>query len=121
MRTAKISACQFPIARGSFDDFRNNPNSVIVGSRLADTLQVSAGDAIQLLSPGGDYRRFTIAAVIPWAGLSIDERECHQAVIDRFCDAVSLIVAPVDRMPLTEQGKPNRAAIIRLARRSHAA
>jgi lipoprotein-releasing system permease protein len=51
------------ISAGSFDDFRNNPNSVIVGSRLADTLQVSAGDAIQLLSPGGDYRRFTIAAV----------------------------------------------------------
>ena len=51
------------IVAGSFDDFRNNPNSVIVGSRLADVLQVGAGDALQLLSPGGEYRRFTIAAI----------------------------------------------------------
>jgi lipoprotein-releasing system permease protein len=51
------------ISAGSLDDFRNNPNSVIIGSRLADALQVSAGDAIQLFSASGDYRRFTIAAV----------------------------------------------------------
>ncbi len=48
---------------GSFDDFRNNPNSVILGSRLADALEVSAGDALQLLSPGGEYRRFAVAAI----------------------------------------------------------
>jgi len=48
---------------GSFDDFRNNPTSVIVGSRLAAALEVSAGDALQLLSPGGEYRRFTVAAL----------------------------------------------------------
>lgn len=51
------------LVAGSFDDFRNNPNSVIVGSRLADALQLGAGDAIQLLSPGGEYRRFTVAAI----------------------------------------------------------
>ena len=32
------------IVDGSFDDFRNNPNSVIVGSRLAETLNASVGD-----------------------------------------------------------------------------
>jgi lipoprotein-releasing system permease protein len=48
---------------GSFDDFRDNPNSVIIGSRLADVLEVGTGDAIQLLSPGGEYRRFTVAAI----------------------------------------------------------
>ncbi len=48
---------------GNFDDFRNNPNSVIVGSRLAEVLQVGPGDGIQLLSPGGEYRRFVVAAV----------------------------------------------------------
>jgi lipoprotein-releasing system permease protein len=51
------------LVAGSFDDFRNNSNSVIIGSRLADALEVGAGDAIQLLSPGGEYRRFTIAAI----------------------------------------------------------
>ena len=51
------------LVAGSFGDFRNNPNSVILGSRLATALEVSAGDAIQLLSPGGEYRRFVVAAI----------------------------------------------------------
>src|SRR5262249_10313768 len=51
------------IVDGSFDEFRNNPNSLIIGSRLADALQVGVGDAVQLLSPGGDYRRFNIAGI----------------------------------------------------------
>src|SRR5438309_2466390 len=51
------------LVAGTFDEFRNNPNSVIVGSRLADALEIGVGDAIQLLSPGGEYRRFTIAAI----------------------------------------------------------
>ena len=51
------------IVAGNFDDFRNNPNSVIVGSRLAGALQIGVGDPIQLLSPGGEYRRFLVAAL----------------------------------------------------------
>jgi len=51
------------IVAGRLDDFRNNPNSVIVGSRLADLLKVDAGDSIQLLSPAGEYRRFAVAAI----------------------------------------------------------
>lgn len=48
---------------GSFEDFRDNATAVIVGSRLADALNVSAGDSIQLLSPAGEYWRFTVAAI----------------------------------------------------------
>ncbi|HEX8680154.1 MAG TPA: ABC transporter permease, partial [Chthoniobacterales bacterium] len=51
------------ITAGSFDDFRNNAGSVIVGSRLAEALVVQPGDTLQLLSPGGDYQRFQVAAV----------------------------------------------------------
>jgi lipoprotein-releasing system permease protein len=51
------------LTAGSLDEFRNNPNAVIVGSRLAEVLQVGPGDALQLLSPGGEYRRFAIAAI----------------------------------------------------------
>src|SRR3989442_7833714 len=40
------------IVDGSFDDFRNNTTSVIVGYRLADVLEVRPGDTVQLLSPG---------------------------------------------------------------------
>ncbi len=48
---------------GSFDDFRNNPMSVIVGSHLANALGVNAGDNVQLLSPSGEFWRFTVAAI----------------------------------------------------------
>jgi acyl-CoA synthetase (AMP-forming)/AMP-acid ligase II len=60
-----------------------------------------------------------IAAVTAWAGLSIEDRACRQAVMDRFGTSAvaSLLVIPVDRIPLTEQGKPDRAAIKQLARR----
>jgi fatty-acyl-CoA synthase len=64
----------------------------------------------------------TIAAVTAWAGLSIEDRACRQAITDRFgTAAASLLVVPVDRMPLTEQGKPDRTAIKQLARRLLAA
>ena len=61
----------------------------------------------------------TIAAVTAWAGSSIEDRACRQTVTDRFgtSAAASLLVVPVDRMPLTEQGKPDRMAIKQLARR----
>ena len=51
------------LIEGSFEDFRDNATSVIVGAKLAETLNVAAGDSIQLLSPGGEYWRFTIAAI----------------------------------------------------------
>jgi len=51
------------IVNGAFDDFRNNTSSVIIGYRLADVLEVVPGDTVQLLSPGGDFWRFTVAAL----------------------------------------------------------
>jgi fatty-acyl-CoA synthase len=65
----------------------------------------------------------TIAAVTAWAGLSIEDRVCRQVVLDRFGAAAvaSLLVVSIDQMPLTEQGKPDRAEIKQLARRSIAA
>lgn len=51
------------IVDGSFDDFRNNTTSVILGYKLAEWLEVGPGDTVQLLSPGGDYWRFTVAAL----------------------------------------------------------
>jgi fatty-acyl-CoA synthase len=65
----------------------------------------------------------TIAAVTAWAGSSIEDQACRQAVMDRFGTSAvaSLLVVSVDRMPLTEQGKPDRTAIKQLARRLLAA
>lgn len=51
------------VINGELDSFKSNPNSVIIGYRLADELEVNVGDSIQLLSPGGEYWRFIVAAV----------------------------------------------------------
>ena len=70
------------LTAGSFDDFRNKPNSVIVGSRLAELLNVDVGDTLQLLSPGAQYRRFTVAALAHSGVGSIDSTRmyCHARV-----------------------------------------
>jgi fatty-acyl-CoA synthase len=59
-----------------------------------------------------------IAAVVPWPGSSVDPARCRGAVAARHgaAAAAPLVVVPLDRVPLTEQGKPDRAAIRALAR-----
>ena len=51
------------IIDGKFEDFTNDTSSVILGYKLADQLEVGCGDSIQLLSPGGEYWRFVVAAI----------------------------------------------------------
>ena len=51
------------LVKGNFDDFRNNTSAAILGSRLAELLDVDVGDTVQLLSPGGEYLRFSVAAI----------------------------------------------------------
>jgi lipoprotein-releasing system permease protein len=70
------------LIEGSFDDFRNKPSSVIIGSKLAETLNVTVGDAVQLLSPGGQYRRFAVAAIARSGVGAIDGTRiyCHARV-----------------------------------------
>jgi len=57
---------------GDLNDFRNNTSSLIVGYRLAGALGVAPGDTLQLLSPSGEYWRFTIAATARSGVGSID-------------------------------------------------
>jgi lipoprotein-releasing system permease protein len=70
------------IVEGSLEDFRNRPDSVIIGSRLANTLNIATGDGVQLLSPGGEYRRFNVAAVARSGVGAIDAVRvyCHARV-----------------------------------------
>ncbi len=62
---------------GKFDDFRNNTSSIIVGSRLAELLQIGTGDTVQLLSPNGEYWRFTVAAIARAGVGSIDSTRVY--------------------------------------------
>ena len=65
------------IIEGSYDDFRNNTSSVIVGYRLADLLHVGSGDSVQLLSPGGEYWRFNVAAISRSGVAAIDSSRIY--------------------------------------------
>ena len=58
---------------GNFDDFRNNTSSIIIGSRLAELLQASVGETVQLLAPNGEYWRFN----------GCSDRSCRDR-LDRF-------------------------------------
>jgi lipoprotein-releasing system permease protein len=99
------------IAGGSLDDFRNKPTSVIVGSRLAETLNLQPGDAVQLLAPGGQYRRFVVAALAKSGVGSIDSIRlyCHARVAQTLLRkpyAASLIIYKLrdpDRAPALAQ------------------
>ena len=43
--------------------FETTRTPIIVGSRLARALNVEAGDTVQLLPPGGEYRRLMVTAI----------------------------------------------------------
>jgi lipoprotein-releasing system permease protein len=62
---------------GDFNDFRNNGNSVIIGYRLAELFNVEPGDTVQLLSPGGEYWGFNIAAIARSGVGSIDSSRVY--------------------------------------------
>ena len=57
---------------GNLNEFQNNTSSLILGYRLAGALGVAPGDTLQLLSPSGEYWRFTVAATARSGVGSID-------------------------------------------------
>jgi lipoprotein-releasing system permease protein len=71
---------------GTFDNFRNNPTSVIVGSRLAAVLGANVGDAVQLLSPSGDFWRFNVAAIARSGvgGVDLSRIYCQAKIAQRL-------------------------------------
>ena len=71
--------------------------------------------AVIVLDPGTATR---IAAVLSWPGQTVDAAGCLDAITGAFGPSVAstVVVLPLDWIPLTEQGKPNRPEIRRLAR-----
>ncbi|WP_159717859.1 AMP-binding protein [Geminicoccus flavidas] len=71
--------------------------------------------AMVVAEPDGGAR---LAAMLPWPGGRIDLEACRAAVLAQFGAALarSMVWLPLERMPLTEQGKPDRAAIRELGR-----
>lgn len=59
-----------------------------------------------------------VAAVVPWPGMPFDERVCRGAVAAEFGDAFAgaIVFVAMARVPLTEQGKPDRIALEAMGR-----
>ena len=59
-----------------------------------------------------------VAAVVPWPGAVVDAAGCHASIAAEHSPdaAAPLVVVPLERIPLTEQGKPDRPAIRLLGR-----
>jgi lipoprotein-releasing system permease protein len=91
------------LIKGNFDDFRNNTTSIIIGSRLADLLQTSVDETVQLLAPNGEYWRFNVAAIARAGIGSIDSTRvyCHgriaQALLQQPSGASMIIYKLRDR------------------------
>jgi lipoprotein-releasing system permease protein len=88
---------------GRFDDFRNNSSAIIIGSRLAELLQTSVGDTVQLLAPNGEYWRFSVAAIARAGIGSIDSTRIYshakvaQALLQQPSGATMIIYKLRDR------------------------
>jgi lipoprotein-releasing system permease protein len=91
------------LIHGSFNDFRNNTSAIIIGSRLAELLQTSVGDTVQLLAPNGEYWRFNIAAIARAGIGSIDSTRIYshakvaQALLQQPSGASMIIYKLHDR------------------------
>jgi len=71
--------------------------------------------AVIALDPSTGTR---VAAVQPWPGQAVDTTGCLGTISGVYgpSAASTVVILPVDQMPLTEQGKPNRPEICQLGR-----
>lgn len=97
---------------------RGGPDG-IAAVDLQDTLcrVPSVRYAVPVVDPAAGLR---IAAVLAWPGGEVDATSCVDAVAAEHGAAIaaSLRILPMDRIPLTEQGKPDRPAIRAAAART---
>lgn len=59
---------------GSLDEFRVNPSGLILGSLLAEKMQVKVGDSVTLSGTGGERRVMTLCAIATSGNNIIDDR-----------------------------------------------
>ena len=62
------------IIAGNLNDFRVNPAGLMLGSLLADKLQLKVGDNVTLIGNGGERKAMTLSAVFRSGNNVIDER-----------------------------------------------
>ncbi|WP_433800377.1 hypothetical protein [Actinomycetospora sp. CA-084318] len=99
---------------GRAADCRVVDGRLVTPTAVEDTLMRAPSVRYAVCVVDGDRR---VIAALPWPDGAIDAQAGRAAVAAEHGDAVaaSLVVVPMADLPLTEQGKPDRAAILAAA------
>ena len=68
------------IISGSLAAYRTNPSGIIMGSLLADKMQLAVGDKVTLLGEGTEKKTMTLCAISRSGNNVIDERRAYVAM-----------------------------------------
>ena len=86
-----VSDLGHQIIFGDLDAFRSNPKGALVGSMLADRLNITVGDAI-VLTQAGRSGRFRVSAIFESGVEHVDK----QRVIVHLPEALAILAQPFD-------------------------
>jgi len=86
-----VSDLAHQVIFGTLDDFRANPKGAIIGSMLADRVNVTVGDSI-VLSQAGRSARFRISAIFESGVEHVDK----QRVLVHLPEARAILAEPFD-------------------------
>jgi lipoprotein-releasing system permease protein len=86
-----VSDLAHQIIFGTLDDFRANPKGAIIGSMLADRVNVTVGDSI-VLSQAGRSARFRVSAIFESGVEHVDK----QRVLVHLPEARAILAQPFD-------------------------
>lgn len=75
----RVSDLASQIVTGSLDNFRRSPSGAIVGSVLADRLQLGVGDSF-VVNAHGETRRYHVAAIFETGVREIDKQRLYIAL-----------------------------------------
>ncbi len=103
----KVTALRDQIIAGNLDDFRTNPNTIILGSLLAEKLQVNAGESVRMTDADGESRTYNVAALARSGVNAVDEKRAYvdlrtaQRLLDKPQQVSSIIISlrDPDRAP----------------------
>jgi fatty-acyl-CoA synthase len=105
---------------GRADDIESTADAHVAPTDIEDALMRTASVRVASVVVDRAAGRW-IAAVVAWPGQCVDLSACRRTVEDHYGDVVAshLQLLPMANVPLTGQGKPDRARIAALADEGH--
>ncbi len=76
----RATALRDQIIAGNLNSYRVNPSGLILGSLLADKMQLKVGDSVTLLGTGGEKKAMILSAIFRSGNNIIDERRGYVAM-----------------------------------------